>query len=62
MKLKLKWGPKTHLQLPLIATAAVEDSKMKIFYNLYNYNWLKLSGRVKRTNVGAHIYDEKIFH
>ncbi len=31
LKLKLKWGPKTHLQLPIIATAAVKDNRMKIF-------------------------------
>ncbi len=31
MKLKLKWGPKTHLQLPIIAIGAEKNNNMKIF-------------------------------
>ncbi len=50
--LKLKWGPKTHLQLPLITIGAVKDNEMIIFeiitlrcliwkrtYCNYNYNY-----------------------
>ncbi len=31
LKLKLKWGPKTHLQLPIITIGAVKENEMKIF-------------------------------
>ncbi len=31
LKLKLKRGPKTHLQLPIITIGAAKDNKMKIF-------------------------------
>ncbi len=31
LKLKLKWGPKTCMQLPLITIGATKDNKMKIF-------------------------------
>ncbi len=31
LKLKLKWGPKTDLQLLIIAIGAAKDNKMKIF-------------------------------
>ncbi len=34
--LKLKWGLKTHLQLPIIAVGAVKDNEMKIFRNFNN--------------------------
>ncbi len=38
--LKLKWGPKTHPQLPIIAISAAKDNEMKIFeiINLSQYN------------------------
>ncbi len=31
MKLKLKCGPKTHLQLTIITIGAAKDNKMKVF-------------------------------
>ncbi len=31
LKLKVKWGPETHLQLPIIAIGAAKDNEMKIF-------------------------------
>ncbi len=31
LAMKLKWGSKTHLQLPIIATGAAKDNEMKIF-------------------------------
>ncbi len=31
MKLKLKWGRKTHLQLQIITIGAAKDNEMKIF-------------------------------
>ncbi len=31
LKLKLKWGPKTHLQLPIIVIGAAKNYEMKIF-------------------------------
>ncbi len=31
LELELKWGPKTHLQLPIIAIGAAKDNEMKIF-------------------------------
>ncbi len=31
LKLKLKWGPKTHLQLQIITIGATKDNEMKIF-------------------------------
>ncbi len=34
LKLKLKWGPETHLQLQIIATGAT-----KVFENLQDYNF-----------------------
>ncbi len=31
LKLKLKWGPKTHLQSPIIAIGAAKENETKIF-------------------------------
>ncbi len=39
LKVKLRWGQKTDLQLPIIARGAVKDFKMKIFEMLTLLLW-----------------------